>query len=230
MKQRLFLMALLIGGAIFSNRASAQVTADVDSTSIAAATALGTLVKNNVSQLQQLGIEIDYDKFASVFAQVLKGENTGMTADEADEYMSKVFYAAQSAYSRPAALSNDSQEEFIEKMASEPGATKLPSGDILIVVTEGEGTMPTADDTVLVSYTGRLADGTVFDDTYGEAIQLPVGELIPGFTDGLEHMRPGGTYRLIIPADQGYGTNGAGPIPGNAALDFLVTLEGVQPR
>lgn len=228
MKQRLFLMALLIGGAIFTSKFEAAAQTRTDSTSVAAATALGAMVKNNVIQLQELGIDIDFNKFADTFAQVLKGEDTGMTPNEADEYMTGLFYEAQAARMAPDTVSISSQQEFISKMAAKPGAITLPSGDVLIVVTEGEGEMPTNDDTVLVSYTGRLSDGTVFDDTYGEAVPLPVGALIPGFTDGLEHMRPGGTYRLIIPAEQGYGSHGAGPIPGNAALDFVVTLEGIQ--
>ncbi|MDE5647858.1 MAG: FKBP-type peptidyl-prolyl cis-trans isomerase [Muribaculaceae bacterium] len=76
-----------------------------------------------------------------------------------------------------------------------------------------------------VSYEGRLSDGTVFDTTE-TPIAMTVGTLVPGFNQGLMKMRPGGTYRLVIPAEMGYGREGIpGVIPGNAALDFTVTLQ-----
>ncbi|MCD8387893.1 MAG: FKBP-type peptidyl-prolyl cis-trans isomerase [Bacteroidales bacterium] len=224
MRTKLILMALLCGSAIFNLKAQESS----DSASVAAATALGSMVKENVDRLNHIGIPINYDVFATTFTQVLKGEDTGMTPDQANEYMSRLFYEAQAARMKADTVSVASQKEFLAKMAAQEGAVTYPSGVILIVETEGEGPMPTADDTVLVSYSGRLSDGTVFDDTYGQAVEFPVSGLIPGFTEGLEHMHPGGTYRLIIPADQGYGTHGAGPIPGNAALDFTVTLEGIE--
>ena len=83
---------------------------------------------------------------------------------------------------------------------------------------------PAATDRVRVTYKGALADGTVFDST-DKAISLPVAGVVPGFSEGLQLMRPGGTYRLFIPAELGYGARGAsGVIPPGAVLDFTVTL------
>jgi hypothetical protein len=94
------------------------------------------------------------------------------------------------------------------------------------VIEEGEGPHPTPTDIVLIDYTGTLEDGTVFDSSEGkQPVPLPVMGSIPGFAEGLQLMRKGGTYRLHIPAELGYGAEGAGGvIPPNADLKFEVTL------
>src|SRR5687767_6446942 len=63
------------------------------------------------------------------------------------------------------------------------------------VIKEGEGANPTTADIVLIDYTGRLSNGTVFDSTKGkQPAASPVSGFIPGFTEGLQLMRKGGSY------------------------------------
>ena len=100
------------------------------------------------------------------------------------------------------------------------------------VLDEGTGVQPTEADIVLVNYTGRLEDGTVFDSTEGkQPAAFPVTGVIPGFTEGLKMMKKGGKYRLRIPPELGYGAEGAGGgvIPPNATLNFEVELLEVAP-
>lgn len=89
-------------------------------------------------------------------------------------------------------------------------------------IAPGTGRIPTEEELVLVNYTGRLADGTVFDS--GQGVVFFVNQVVPGFAQGLQQMRAGGRYRLFIPADLAYGANGAGPIPPNSDLTFEVEL------
>lgn len=93
---------------------------------------------------------------------------------------------------------------------------------VLETLTPGTGATPTDSDVVLVNYRGTLADGTVFDEA--QRAILPVGRLIPGFTQGLKQMRVGGSYRLTIPAELGYGQQANGPIPANSTLIFTIDL------
>jgi FKBP-type peptidyl-prolyl cis-trans isomerase len=93
----------------------------------------------------------------------------------------------------------------------------------------GSGAMPTEADSVVVTYEGRLADGTVFDAT-SEPVTLPVAALVPGFTEGLLLMRKGGRYKLWIPPQLAYGSEGAGGvIPPDAVLEFTVALLDIVP-
>ena len=95
-------------------------------------------------------------------------------------------------------------------------------------LSRGSGETATRGDRVVVHYTGWLADGTQFDSSRdGEpfAFKLGAGEVIRGWDDGLLGMMVGGTRKLWIPAELGYGRRGSPPqIPPNAELIFEVEL------
>ncbi|WP_232474217.1 FKBP-type peptidyl-prolyl cis-trans isomerase [Sphingomonas sp. MA1305] len=85
------------------------------------------------------------------------------------------------------------------------------------------GAKPAADATVLVNYIGYLAaTGAVFDQN--TQTPMPVADVIPGFSQGLQMVGRGGVIRLCIPAALGYGARVSGPIPANSDLVFQVEL------
>lgn len=93
----------------------------------------------------------------------------------------------------------------------------------------GAGAEVKAGDTVSVLYTGRLADGTVFDASslHGNepfTFTVGAGAVIRGWDEGLLGMKVGGTRRLIIPADMAYGSQDLGVIPPNSTLIFDIQL------
>lgn len=182
----------------------------------------GMRMRDNLEQLRATGYPVDDAMFLSNVLKLMDGKSTGFDAAAADAYLTAI-------QARNAAADERQQAEFLSRQAAREGVVSLPSGLLFEVVTEGDGDSPEAGDTVEVFYTGRLADGTVFDSTGSTPASLPVDRLIAGFSEGLKMMKPGGTYRLFIPSQLGYGPNGAGnDIPGGAALDFEVTLVGVK--
>ncbi len=91
------------------------------------------------------------------------------------------------------------------------------------VIKAGKGEKPTDNDRVTVNYRGLFkSNGSEFDA--GKASQFKVTRVVPGFSQGLKLMQPGGKYRLCIPAALGYGVEGYNSIPGNADLVFEVEM------
>ena len=119
--------------------------------------------------------------------------------------------------------SGASNEQFLAANAGDDGVETTASGLQYMVIKPGEGPSPTATDTALVKYEGRLRDGTVFDAN--EQAPMPVGCVVPGFSEALQLMQKGGEYRIWIPSDLAYGEASPGEqIPPNSPLIFDVTL------
>ena len=89
-------------------------------------------------------------------------------------------------------------------------------------IAPGAGPSPIGDDFVMINYTGRLANGVVFDSA-NRAI-LPLQRVVPGFTKALEQMQAGGKYVVKIPAKLAYGDKAVGQIPANSDLTFTIEL------
>ena len=122
-----------------------------------------------------------------------------------------------------AVVTGASNEQFLAANADEDGVQTTASGLQYKVLKPGEGPSPTATDTALVKYEGTLRDGTVFDAN--EQTPMPVGGVVPGFSEALQLMQKGGEYRIWIPSDLAYGEAAPGEqIPPNSLLIFDVTL------
>ena len=118
-------------------------------------------------------------------------------------------------------------EAFINKKKQEDAEIKTTaSGLSYKIINEGEGAKATSSDYVKVIYKGSLIDGTVFDDSNGEARGFNVGAVVPGFAEGLQMLGKGGKAILYIPGKLGYGVQGqpyAGIGP-NQTLVFEVEI------
>lgn len=121
---------------------------------------------------------------------------------------------------------------FAAPRAAKKGGAKTvttASGLKYIDVVVGKGASPTAGKQVTVHYTGRLENGKKFDSSVDRKepflFTIGVGQVIPGWDEGVMTMKVGGKRKLIIPSRLGYGSRGAGGvIPPNATLLFDVEL------
>lgn len=119
-------------------------------------------------------------------------------------------------------------DEFLAKNKNKEGVRTTESGLQYKVLEEGSGPSPSATDSVTVHYEGTLIDGTVFDSSYerGEPVTFPLNGVIPGWTEGVQLMKEGATYRFFIPGELGYGmrTQPGSKIGPNETLIFKVEL------
>ena len=104
---------------------------------------------------------------------------------------------------------------------------------IIEELVSGKGTSCKSGDHISVHYTGWLTNGKKFDSSVDRNdpfdFQLGVGQVIPGWDQGVEGMLVGGKRKLTIPSDLAYGPIGAGGlIPPNATLVFEVELLAIK--
>lgn len=126
-------------------------------------------------------------------------------------------------------------------MKNEPAAEAIPpakptdKGETLTIagglkyetLRPGTGDEVKPGQTVVMTYVGKLDDGTIFDQTNEQnpfQTAIGTGAVIKGWDQGVVGMRVGERRKLIIPAELGYGKTGQGKIPPNSRLTFEVEL------
>jgi peptidyl-prolyl cis-trans isomerase A (cyclophilin A) len=148
--------------------------------------------------------------------------------EEAKAFIAKdAFEAGDEIRKRRAEAAAKAQEDKIAELTK--NATKTNSGLMYEILEQGPGAKPTKGQTVSVHYAGSLLTGEKFDSSFdrNEPIQIPigVGQVIPGWDEGVMLLNEGTKARFIIPSNLAYGSQGAGGvIPPNATLIFEVQL------
>lgn len=123
------------------------------------------------------------------------------------------------------------QKELLDQVSA--GYDETESGLRYKILQNGDGKQATKGAMVSVHYKGQLLDGTVFDSSYKRKqpidFAVGVGQVIPGWDEGIQLLKVGDKARLVIPSNLGYGARGAGGvIPPNATLIFDVELMNVK--
>lgn len=190
----------------------------MDKVSYALGMGIGQQLKSMV------GTAFSIDDFTQSIKDILAGEKTAMTHNEAQALLNKYFSEKQE---QAGAEAKKAGEEFLKENAKKEGVVVCKSGLQYKVITEGTGKSPKATDKVRCHYEGFLIDGTVFDSSVqrGEPADFPLQGVIAGWTEGLQYMKEGGKTRFFIPYMLAYGEGGAGAsIPPYATLIFDVEL------
>lgn len=126
------------------------------------------------------------------------------------------------------ALDDAANEAFLKDYDAQDGVHKTDSGLRYRVITDAEagGKKPGPRSRVTVHYRGTLINGREFDSSYkrGEPIAFGLNQVIAGWTEGVQLMKEGDKYELVLPYDLAYGERGTGGIPPRATLVFEVEL------
>ena len=184
--------------------------------------AIGLGIGQNLSSM---GIgNLAVDDFAQAIKDVLEGNQTAISHNEAREIVNKYFEELEA---KMGAVAIEQGQAFLEENKKGPGVVVLPSGLQYEIIKEGTGKKPKATDQVRCHYEGTLIDGTLFDSSVqrGEPAVFGVNQVIPGWVEALQLMPEGSKWKLYIPSELGYGARGAGEmIPPHSTLIFEVEL------
>ena len=124
---------------------------------------------------------------------------------------------------------SEKDEELILEYISENNLDALSTSEGLyyIINEEGTGDRPAVTDEVIADYEGYLLDGSVFDSSYerGQPSTFPLSGVILGWQIGIPFFKEGGSGKLIIPSELGYGDRSpSSKIPKNSVLVFDIEL------
>jgi len=183
----------------------------------------------------------------SVFGNVVEGMNVVNAIEQGDSMIDvkiirvgeeaekwnsiEVFRQFTGAKAEREAASKKAQDNLLGALSE--GFDQTESGLLYKIIQKGDGIKPQKGQNVSVHYKGMFAEGGVFDDSYkrGNPIEFPIGmgNVIPGWDEGILLLNKGDKARFVIPSHLAYGEAGAGGvIPPNATLVFDVELMNIK--
>ena len=201
---------------------------DVDSAFYAVGVNYGAGLRENLKTLPGADGVVNHDAIIAGFAAAMRDEATlKMTPDDANQFIQTY---VELASMRDAEKTKAEGEAFLAANKTKEGVITTESGLQYKVLVEGTGRRPTLEDRIIVHYTGKLVDGTIFESTVGgEPLTMLLGQFVPGWGQGLQIMPVGSKYMLWIPSDLAYGPQQVSQlIKANSTLEFEVELLGIE--
>ncbi len=177
---------------------------------------------------QKVGFVIDQEAIKAGLTDALSASPSRITETELQAAMMAVQKKLMAAMEAEAKIKMAPGAEFLAKNKTREGVIETDSGLQYKIIKSGPegGAKPKATDNVVVHYHGTLMDGSVFDSSVdrGEPAGFPVNQVIPGWTEALQLMSIGDTWKLWVPANIGYGPQSRPKIPPYSLLIFEVEL------
>jgi FKBP-type peptidyl-prolyl cis-trans isomerase len=197
--------------------ASAAAPSDKDATSYSLGVIMG-------EQLRDSGVSpgsVDSARVAQGVRDALSGKHEVTDADRQN-----MMTLLRSAQTNMVETNHKAAAAFLAENGKKPGIVTTASGLQYKLLAAGSGESPKATDKVTVNYRGTLLNGTEFDSSYkrGEPATFGVSQVIPGWTEALQLMKPGGKMKLYIPPQLAYDVRSRPPIPPGSMLIFDVEL------
>ena len=178
---------------------------------------------------QQCGMPINKSLFMKHLREAIM-KTTPMGQEEMMALQSKIEPLLNKAMEQsPKAIANKKAgEEYMSKLKSDKNYTFTKSGIAYKVIKGGEGKNFSDSDIVKVNYVGRHINGEEFDKSGENPVPFNLKQVIPGFAEMIQLMKPGSKVTVVIPGELAYGPQGNRGIEPNETLIFDIETLGVQ--
>lgn len=188
---------------------------------------------------QEAGVPISKDAVYAAFKKIYEQDSVAdpsMYYSKYQDIMRELSQRAEKKRDEALAQSDEAKknmaegEEYCEKMLKE-GYEKAASGLVYKIENPGVDPKVVPADKVVIKYTGKLVDGTVFDSNADRPESaMSAGQFVPGFKEALCMLGKGGKMVAVIPPSLAYGVKGAGSQIGpNATLIFDIEVISINP-
>lgn len=191
---------------------------------------IGGQLASQLKGLKEQGINVDKALLMKEFTKMFMSDSIDMSQlQESSAMLDNMMNRIQNMKNE---ADKAKESDFMEQIKAEnPDIKTSESGLSYVISAPGEAPMPADTSVVVVNYVGKLADGTVFDQSpEGQPAIFGVNQVIPGFREGLKMLGKGGKATLYIPGNLAYGEQGvpqAGIGP-NAMLIFDIEVVDVK--
>ena len=233
-------LAIIFSAGFFFSCDSQMKNVSLQTTEDSLSYSIGLKVAENVAaDFQKQGIDtiMNLDAvLAGMRHEFLDGDKK-MTSKEAEKVMNEYFQALQverkKERDKQAVENLKKGEEFLAENKKKENVQVMESGLQYIVMEEGTGPKPKADDIVKAHYHGMLMDGTVFDSSVerGQPFKTKVNGVIKGWQEALQNMKVGSKWKIFVPPHLAYGERGAGEVIGpNETLVFEMELLSIEEK
>lgn len=177
--------------------------------------------------------ELNKDIFLAAFTAAVKNDSTKFEMTDslaqvvAQNYQQKM---QEKEMEKQFGKNKEAGKAFVEKFKKEnSNAQTTASGLVYVIEKEGNGDAPTSEDTVTVNYRGTLVDGKEFDASEKDKpATFGVSQVIKGWTEMLQLMKPGEKVKVVIPYELAYGEHGSYNIEPFSTLVFEIELLSVK--
>ena len=223
-KKTLFYCSLL---GLFTLTARAQVADSIkipiNTQADSASYAMGTAIAQDLKS--RMVTDLNFNLFVQAMKDVFTGKPSPIDLMQGQRAIMSYFSAMKAKASEPLIME---AKRFLEENKKRKGVITTASGLQYEIIKAVKGAaQPQATDDVTVHYRGTLINGKQFDSSYDrkEPLKITLNKVIKGWTEGVQLMTLGSTYRFYIPYQLGYGENGAGQdIPPYSVLIFDIEL------
>jgi FKBP-type peptidyl-prolyl cis-trans isomerase len=225
------LASVLAVSPLLGQEKSPELKTDIDKVSYSIGLQVGFNFTRQNEALKKQNVQISTDAMIAGVKDAIAGKPK-LTTDQVRQVLTDFEKNMTQKVQASAQKNKTEGEKFLADNKKKDGVKTTESGLQYKVLKEGNGPQPQGSDVVTVNYRGTLIDGTEFDSSYkrGQPATFPLTGVIKGWTEGLQLMKVGSKYQLVVPANLAYGERQMGPDIGpDSTLIFEVELLDVKP-